>query len=227
MEENDSTLQEARQLAESLASSLPRLIRGDASTEKSKLPFKAQLLSGLLIHRISPLAEAAVDLFERDQVIPAVVLTRAGLETVAVLYSLHDRLERFFEDKDVGKLNEFLTCSLCGSRNNADLPNAKNVVTFVERTAKAIPEFLATYKILSEFTHPNWAGTLGSFGEIDKENCEVRLGPTGRTRAWEIGVSALSGVLMFFRHYYDNSDNLIQRLNDHIEQSGPGSPGSP
>lgn len=224
MDKDVSTLLEARRLSEAIASSLPDRIQIGALTLNSKLPFKALSLREFLIHRISPLATPAVDLFERGQVIPAIVLTRAVHETVAVFYSMRKRLERFLEDKDVQALDEFLMQCLFGSRNNPGKRPARNVLSFVDDAAKNVPEFRTIYDSLSEYAHPNWAGTFGSFGEIDKENFEVKLGPTGRTRAWVTGVSALAGALMLFHHYYNDSADLIRRLNDHFEQGGPVRP---
>ncbi len=217
MEDNAVILQEVRQYADILASSLPDRIQFAALTLESKLPSKAFVLRELLIHRVSPLASAAVDLFELDQVIPAVVLTRAVVETVAVLYSLHERLERFTDDKNSSELDDFLYRCLLGSRNQPDLPDPINILTFVDRVEKTIPEFRSVYDSLCEYTHPNWAGTFGSFGKIDMERFELKLGPTKRTRAMSTGVKALSGALMIFRVYYNDSAELVQQLNDYFE----------
>ncbi len=215
MEDNISLLHEARQLTESISSSLLDRIQIAALTLESKLPFKALSIRELLLHRVSSLATAAVDLFERDQVIPAVVLTRAIVETVSVLYCLHERLKRFLDDKNSAELDKFLMSCLVGSRNVPDHPSAVNVLTSVDHVVRTIPEFRSVYDRLCEYAHPNWAGTLGAFGEIDHEQFELKLGH--RTDALTMGVSALSGTLMIFHHYYDDSAALIHQLNDHFE----------
>lgn len=219
MEKNISILQEARQLADAIASSLPDRIQIAALTLKSKLPFKALSIRELLIHRVSPLATAAVDLFERDQVIPAVVLTRAVVETVAVLYYFYERLRRFLDDKNTSELDDFLMSCLFGSRNNPnpDWPASINVLTFVNHVEKTIPGFRAIYDSLCEQTHPNWAGTLGAFGQFDWERFELKLGPTDRTPPMETGVRALSSALMVFHLYYNPSGALVLQLNDYFE----------
>jgi hypothetical protein len=220
MDENALMLQEARRLAEDIASSLPEHIQAAALTLKSKLPFKALSVRELLIHRVSPLATAAVEHFERNQNLPAIVLTRAVVETVAVLYSLHQRLKRFLDDENSSELDVFLMRCLLGSRNqsqnHAGLPEAINVLTLVDRVEKEFPGFRSMYDDLCEFTHPNWAGTHGSFGK-HKGRFELELGPTETTVPWTMGVTALANSLRIFHHYYNDSANLLQQLNDHFE----------
>ena len=220
METPESILKEAKQLTDAIASSLPDQIQIAALSLKSKLPFKALSLREVLIHRVSSLATAAIELFEREATIPAVVLARAVLETVAVMYSLNQRLLIFFNTKNIAELDDFLMRSLMGARNNPDLPKSINVKTLIDKIERIIPGFNSIYANLCECTHPNWAGTFGAFGEIDRETFEVKLGPKGRTASWEAGISALSGSLLMFHHYYNESADLIKGLNDHFEQEG-------
>src|SRR5207249_3038411 len=124
------TLKEVRDYAGGLAALLPKRVQAVAFTSKSKLPFKAQAIRELLLHRTSALASAAVDLFEQKRVIPAVVLTRCIVETLAVLLDFHERLERFLKDepKDARVLDQFLVSCLMRSRNHPDpeMPKAVN-----------------------------------------------------------------------------------------------------
>src|SRR6266568_7206012 len=116
------TLKEARDSANKLEASLPKRVQAAAFTQRCKLPFKAHLIRELLIHRTAALASPAIRLFEEDRVIPAVILTRAIVEALAMLFALHEQLERFLKAtaKDNYKLDEFLMCCLIGSRNNPD-----------------------------------------------------------------------------------------------------------
>lgn len=215
-------LKEARQLADLIASSLPERIQIAALSMESKLPFKALTLKELLLHRVSVLATSAVELFEQERAIPAVVLTRSIVETLAVLYALHERLISFLKTKNISDLDNFLMQSLMGARNQPDLPNPINILTLIDRVEKTVPGFRSVYDNLCEYTHPNWAGTFGAFGKIDKLNFEICLGPSRRTNAWETGVFALSGALMSFYHYYNESADLIYQLNDYFEKDVRG-----
>ncbi len=218
--EDTLSLLEVRQLADILASSLPDKIQIAALTLKSKLPYKALYLREVLLHRVSALATPAVELFERDQAIPAVVLTRAIFETFALFYALHDRLVCFLAEQNSVDLDDFLMHSLFGTRNWPEMPSSTNALTHVIRVEKIIPGFHSMYDKLCEYTHPNWAGTAGAFGEIDQEAFEVKLGLNERNPAWKTGVAALFVALNCFRHYYDNSADLILQLNTYFEQDG-------
>lgn len=211
-----SSLQEARRVVDGIAGSLPDKIQAAALTLKSKIPFKALSVRETLLHRTHALASAAVELFEGNRVIPAVVLTRAVSESTAVMFTLHERTARFLQDHKVNEFDDFLMCNLVGARNNSETPTAVNILTLIDRVEKTIPGFRSSYEGLSECAHPNWAGTLGAYGEIDHDKYELNLGPSFRTATFSIGVHALSGALMIFHHYYNDSAELMEKLNDHF-----------
>ena len=104
-----------------------------------------------------------------------------------------------------------------GSRSIPNLPKAINILTFVKKMNEIVPNFEKVYASLCEYAHPNWAGTLGAFGEIDKENFILHLGKTDRTNAYAISTNALSGTLRLFFYYYNASGELVKELNDHFE----------
>lgn len=210
-------LEEARGLAGVFASTLPERIQAAATSQNSMLPYKALAVRELLLHRVSALATAAVELFYSERTIPAVVLTRAVVEAVAVCYALHEHVERFLVDRSANNLDDFLVRSLVGARNNPEMPTATNILKFIDQAEKTLPQFRSVYDNLCEYTHPNWAGMMGSFGAVDRDTLDLKLGPNPRTSAFAIGVSALSGSLMTFHHYYNESGDLILRLNDHFE----------
>lgn len=213
-------LAEVKQLSLLIASSLPVKIEIAALPLNSKLPFKALSLRELLIHRVSDLASPAVDLFEQGRLIPAVLLTRGVIETVAVAFSLHKALERFAGSHDVAAFDDFLMQSLMGGRLQDSSHRAINIVTLVQHVEKSIPGFESSYNSLSEFAHPNWAGMLGAFGEIDRESFELRLGPNQRTSAFSTGVNALGGALLTFHHFYNGMVEMLQQINEHFEAQG-------
>ena len=161
-------LAEARQLAESIASSLPKSVDAASLTLKSKVPFKVLSLRELLIHRVSALASPAVTLFEQGKHVPAVVLTRAVLETVTIVFALHRQLQAFLKTKDVLALDDFLMNCLMASRWENATHQARSILTFVDHVDKKIPGFRQTYDSLSEYAHPNWCGVSGAFGETDR-----------------------------------------------------------
>jgi hypothetical protein len=222
MSEYKLMLQEARDLVDKIASSLPERIQISALTLKSNIPFKVLSLRELLIHRVSDIAVPAIDLIERGKLIPGAILVRAVVETVALLFTLHERLGRFFEDKNIEELEKNLMIFLLASRNKTGPREAINVKNFVDRVEKTVPGFKPSYESLCEFAHPNWAGTLGAYGQPDKKKNELRLRPTDRTRALTIGVSALSGALIIFEYYYNSIGELVLNINDYFEKAESG-----
>ncbi|HEX9592287.1 MAG TPA: hypothetical protein VGB12_02890 [bacterium] len=212
-------LAEAQDYSDRLNASLPDRIQIAALTLKSKLPFKAVSIRELLIHRMAALASAAVDLFKQKRAIPAVILTRAIVETAAVMLIFHERLGRFLDDKskDISAFDDFLMRCLLGARNNPDMPTPTNILTLVDRVEQRLPGFRGVYDGLCECAHPNWAGTFGAYGQIDKENFELKLGPAERSTAYTVGLAALSGTLLLFEHYYNDSGDLVRKFNDYFE----------
>jgi len=216
---NAQHLAEAQDFSDRLNASLPDRVQIAALTLKSKLPFKALSIRELLIHRMAALASAAVDLFKQERAIPAVILTRAIVETAVVMFIFHERLSRFLNDqsKDIAAFDEFLMRCLLGARNNPEMPTPTNILTLVDRVEQRIPGFRSVYDGLCECAHPNWAGTFGAFGQIDKENFELKLGPAERSTAYGVGLAALSGALMIFEHYYNDSGDLVRNFNEYFE----------
>ena len=222
-DQNAKHLSEAREYADQLSASLPDRIQIAALTLKSKLPFKAVSIRELLLHRMAALSSAAVDLFEQKRVIPAVILTRAVVETLAVLFTFHERVERFLKDKikNVDAFDAILMSYLLGARDNPEMPTPTNILTLIDRVEVTLPGFRRVYDSLCECAHPNWAGTFGAFGEVDKEKFELKLGPVERSSAYTSGLAALSGSLMLFEHYYNDSADLMYQLNDYFDGVKP------
>ena len=212
-------LADAQEYSERLTASLPDRIQAAALSLNSKLPFKALSLRELLLHRMAALSSAAVDLFKQQRVIPAVILTRAIVETVAVMVIFHERLDRFLQEKskDIGAFDDFLIRCLVGAKNIPDMPTPTNIITLVDRVEETIPGFRQVYDALCECAHPNWAGTLGAYGQIDKEKFELKLGPADRSTAYATGLAALSGSLLVLGSYYNRSGELVRKFNDYFE----------
>jgi hypothetical protein len=213
-------LAEARNLADLVAASLPQKVDAAALTSKSKLPFKVISIRELLFHRVSALASPAVVLFEQGSYVAGVVLTRAVVETVAIIFAIHKQLRSFEETKDVDALDDFLMNCLMASRWKDATYQARNILTFVDYVDKEMPGFRATYDSLSEYSHPNWSGVLGAFGEIDQSDYALVLGPNERTTVFVSGVSALSGSLLTMQHFYNDMVKMLYQLNEYFETKG-------
>src|ERR1039457_741648 len=109
----------ARIIVKNIADNLPTKVDGRTTTSNSKLPFKIIVLREVLAHRVSELASVALQLYDAAKIIPAFVMTRAVLETVCVMFSLHKHVVVFNNDHDVNKLDAFLTKAIMGSRDDS------------------------------------------------------------------------------------------------------------
>lgn len=207
-------LNHAKSLVARLEASLPSRVFPASISFTAKIPFKAFYLRELLIHRAAEISSAACDLFERGRLVAAFVLTRALLETVASLYCLYKRVSQVKDPASLADIDTFLKRSLFGSRKAEIEIQAINVLTLVNQVSKDLPEFQASYDILSEFAHPNWSGLTGAYGKTDTDKLWVDLGSKVAQVPPRIGLSSFVGALEMFIHYYDD---LADRLPPFIK----------
>lgn len=190
MNDRDTTLvalATARALSEALVSSLPSSIDPAMLTLRSKLPFKVLSLRELLLHRVSALAVAAVQLFEQHNYLGGIVITRSILETVAVAFALERALIRFGRTKNVAEFDTYLMRLLLPHGAPSAKHPAMNITGLIEAVDKRIPGYRDTYNSFSEYVHPNWSGMLGSFGTVDRSTLILRLGMSEESGAWGVG----------------------------------------
>ena len=216
-------LRMARKQVNVIVSSLPERVDAAAFTLNSKLPFKALSLREVLIHRISELAECAMDQYEQRKLVPAFVLTRAAIETVSLIYWLHKKLSEFIESKDIDQLDGFLMKTILGSKDNTTTIESYNVLTAIDHVDKKFENFRKMYDGLCEFTHPNWSGALGAYGKIDRENIWLDLGPDVKSPPLALGLVPFLRGLAIFVEYYNDLERLIRNLNTYFEESGADS----
>lgn len=220
----EEALEEARQISAELNASLPAVVPAGGLTLKSKLPFKAVSIRELLIHRVAVLSRTAVSHLENEEAVPGIVLTRAIVETVAVLYCLNQRLEKFVaapSEPEEEALDDFLMKSLVGARWEDHPVQAQNVLTFIDRMSKEIESFRESYDALSEYAHPNWSGMLGSFGEFNRERMELILGPRRGAPGIRSGCLVLATSLDIFRFFYNSMPDTLHAFNNYFESKQP------
>ena len=211
-------LEEAKRLSTELMRSLATLVYESDYTFNSRLPFKAASLRELLAHRMYDLSQSAISNLDKNAVVPAATLTRAGLETVAILYCLNREMTNFFDSKDGGRINTFLMSSLTGSRDDDAPIRSVNVLNSIDKVAKELPGFRQSYDNLSEYTHPNWSGLLGSYGTVDREQHVLHLGIRDTTYGMRHTAHALAGSLHTFKHFYVQSGEALFAFNRHFAE---------
>jgi len=194
-----------------LESSLPRRVDAMAVSPTAKIPFKALLYREALIWRMAELGRSALESFENDKLATAILLTRAAVETSAALSYLCAKVDAAVQSGTVGDTDEYLMKLTMGSRRDPAMPKAISVLTFVDHVEKEIEGFRKQYDALSEFAHPNWAGTALLYSKPDPANLWTDFG--ANIRAAEstkyVGVLNLSVVLMFFERSYNRVADLM------------------
>lgn len=186
-----------------IASARPSVLVAAALARRSKLPFKAACYRDSLLWRIEELGRTALGSYDRDDHVTAILLGRGAMETVAALHSLH-RLVTTYRGGDVDGLDEKLMSMLLGSRVRDDRPNAINILTAIDKVTKDVPAFRHLYDQLSEFAHPNDAGTASSFAVLTTRPLAAQFTARGEQyerRAW-LMIECLATSLMLVLPLY-------------------------
>jgi len=205
---------EIREKLSLLESSLPKRVDGWALSQASKLPFKVLVYREALSWRMAELSRAAYEEFENERLAAAVVLTRAAIETSAALWYLCTKVEDSVKRGKLGDIDDFLMRMNMGIATDPPTdpatgepitPRPIRIGRFLECVEKDIQGFKRQYGYLSEYAHPNWAGTVYLYSKLDKGNAAADFGQNIRqpmsTRI--TFASSLSAALLIFERSYN------------------------
>ena len=204
----------ARDSASEMFKILPKTIYLGSLTLESKLPWKAVVLRESLLHRFSDFLDAAVKLYDADRAIPAFSVTRAVMETTAMMYWLSIKAKEFSETKDVDAFDEFLMKGMFGGRDVGSPLSPYNILTAVDHIDKQINGTRAIYDILCEFTHPNYAGVLGSYTHFDVQQHITYFGKEQSKVQIEFGLIPLVACIEVFEVIYNSLASTLKEIND-------------
>lgn len=200
-------LESIKVLLTRLGSNLPSGYDIASISTTAKIPMKVLSLREALIYRMFEISTAATNLYSEKQFITSCILTRSALETTAMLFWLQKRIENVVSENTVGDFDDWLMRALLGDRDGSITGerDAPSIISGVEKVDAVYNGFRSEYNFLSEFTHPNWAGTYGSYGTDDKKNWRIEFHPSsGRdnSKSWEFILNNLSATLeIFILHY--------------------------
>jgi hypothetical protein len=224
-----SLMDEIRKNLELLESCLSKRVDGWALSQMSKLPFKVLGYREALAWRMAELVRAAFEEFEKDRLAAAIVLTRAAVETSAALWYLCGKVEASVESTEVGDIDDYLMKLNMGIRTDpptdpetgeAIMPRPIKIGKFLDSVEKDIAGFNRQYGYLSEYAHPNWAGTVYLYSKLDKENGAADFGQNIRKPDGTkiIGVGNLSVALLIFERSYNRVSDLIPDFTELCEE---------
>jgi hypothetical protein len=207
-------LAEARTRLTGIQTNLPYEIPAAGVSTTAKIPFTALCCREGLIWRAEELGRSACDSFEKEDAVAGVLLTRAFFETAAALWHLKETIERQLDKGIEADLEAQIQRVILGHRSEASLPEAFNVLTFIDRLARAFPLARKKYDEMSEYAHPNWMGTAFPFSVIDKDAFVVTFGRglRGGDHHAQLGLSCLIGGLHVAEVAYNGIADLMPRF---------------
>jgi len=202
------------------------------SGNKKMFPLLTQHAKVGLRYRTASLAETAIELFEKDKLLPAIIIARSIFETVILLFWLHRRLEQVVKERKFGDMDDFLGRMAFGNKLGSDTKNqdgydfeALNVMTGIKNFSKVHDEKITElYDDLCEFAHPNFSGTLACFSKLKREYGYVDFSFDAiHQRGNELqgfGLSLLSVCLMTFNGYEEEIDRLLPAFEAICNEKG-------
>lgn len=211
MDRATELLAEAGQRIALLTENLPRQVDAASLSLVSKLPLKALTYREAALHRCEELARSAHESFIKGNNISGIVLTRAFTETVAGVWYLLELVDRQLEVGVESDLDEKLMKLLMGHKNQENFPQAINVLSFMQRMDKKTPGILLAYESMSEYSHPNWAGTAFAYSSLDRETMVTDFGvSSGLKRLHDVsGLNWLNGGLGLLEFAYNKLADLF------------------
>jgi hypothetical protein len=213
-------MNEISEKIEVFATCLQTRIDPRAVSRNSLMPFKVLVRREALAWRFVDLCRGAVMAYREEYLASAATLTRAAFETTAALWHLHAKVESVVETGTIGDMETYLKRLLLGNRTVANTREAINVITFVEKMDKKYKGTLRQYNELSEFAHPNWAGTLGLCHEIDKDSGWVNFSKAVCVSRNVGGICAvnLDVAQMIFEGCYAQIPDMMPRFQEICER---------
>lgn len=199
-----TTIEHVRDLTLRIVGSLAERVDPASISFKAKIPFRTVVLREALMHRVADLSNVGLQLYESQRTVPAFVVTRSLMETVASLYTLHLRVAGVKSASDLPGFDAYLDKAMRGEKLSDSAIVAYNALTYVEKVEAAFPGFMSLYENLCEFAHPNWSGVLASYSKFDPEHLWVDLGKDVHAVPPEIGLSAMAISLAIFEKFYND-----------------------
>jgi len=208
----DTLMEEIGRRLEVFESNLPKHLDAFALCSDSKLPAKVLRYRESLMWRVAELGRAAFHEFRGNRLVAGIVLTRAVAETSAALWYLRSKVDDAIKSNQVGDIDTYLVKLNVGiatappKPDEGEFPRPVKIGKFLDQVEEVIEGFGEHYGVLSEFAHPNWAGTVSLYSKFDPENLTIDFGKYIRSgeQAKALGITSLHGSLGLFEVTYNN-----------------------
>lgn len=148
-----------------------------------KPTFEADYFREAVFYRFIELIESSYSLYKSDLLIGSVVTARAAQETLAVIWFINSKLEVLSKTKDLPHFNETMKRLILGWSKDEEFPEKINVLKCIDSVDKSLEcRFRKHYEMLSEYAHPNYSGTFGTYAQPNHETLEVSFQAYSRSR---------------------------------------------
>ncbi len=233
--DTDLLLQELKNIVDMLNNSLPKEMPFGFSISID--PPRAVVFREACLYRIAEIAESAHEAFVKDSLVVAFILSRTIMETETLFWTFVNALEVAIQTRNIGKIREFLTRCLVGVKSpqlkqfknpmNVNLiADPTNILTFIDKRDKKVRNYRLHYDSLSEFSHPNAAGTIDAYVSLDLDAGVARFGKNRSKLIPELALPQLVGSLKVFLSDYDYSAKLLEQFvplcDELLAKSSPG-----
>ncbi|MEX0660847.1 MAG: hypothetical protein WEA58_12335 [Balneolaceae bacterium] len=171
---NKKLIEEVEEAINEIESLLPNDFDGKTLSKKSKLPYKLASIYYSYSYRFHAIANSALQLFKFENYLSSAILIRSLMETASVLFLVEERIERNLNSFNCEETDKFLMKILVGGKLKSYEYFAYNCLKAIDKVdGKKYDQFREMYDQLSEFAHPNWAGSAGYFSKIESEGIKI------------------------------------------------------
>lgn len=217
-------IEKAEVLAAVLRENLPSGYDIASISTIAKIPMKVLSLREALLFRMSELSDANLKLYSNKHFVASCILTRSAMETTSLQFWLHSRILKVTSEQSVGDIDDWLMRGLLGDRERTiGLRDALSVISAIDKVDAVYSGFRNEYNFLSEFSHPNWAGTYGSYGTDDRKNWRIEFHPSNKQQEWTFIINDLIIALEIFTHHYNEIapklDKFIKICESELEKN--------
>ncbi len=218
-------IEKAEDLAAVLRVSLPSGYDIASISTIAKIPFKVLSLREALLFRMSELSDATLKLYSNKHFVASCILARSAMETTALIFWLQSRISKVISEQSVGDIDDWLMRGLLGDREKTiiGLRDALSVISAIDKVDAVYSGFRKGYDFLSEFSHPNWAGTYGSYGTDDRKNLRIEFHTSSKRNEWTFIINYLIITLEIFTHHYNEiapkRDEFIKICERELEKN--------
>jgi hypothetical protein len=173
------TVQEIRQRLGHLESKLNTAV----SFDPKRLSLSVYILRfrEATLWRIVELGWNGVESFEANKMSSAMLLTRAAMETSALLWHLNKELVKAVKDKNFTNVKKLIKKISKGVKADKVLPCTQivlpvHILDCIRTLDKNHKGFKRCYELISEFCHPNSVGNVQWYSKVNYDDSNIYFG---------------------------------------------------